>query len=479
MTLRQKFVIAFAAVAAIVATTVGWVAYSTTERALHNEINLSLASAVTTLAGGGSLSMISLAGTQGAPGQGSPGGRPPGEGPSGDEHRGDGPATIAETAQSVSTTGVVTHLSGAATLPVSAQALQIAQEATAGRRVIDQVTVGDTTYQVLTQSLGGRKGAVQVGRDLDEAGRVLDHLAIVTLLLGAAVLVLAAATGWWLARRITRRLTALTAMAETVSHHGDLNVPFAMPGRDEVGRLSSALQSMVGQLSASKQAQQRLVQNAGHELRTPLTSLRTNVSVLRRFAELSPTSQQRLLDDVTGETKELTNLVNELVELAMDRRATETAEPVDLTALARRAAATFEHRSKRLITVHADRDVVVLGRPKALERAISNLLDNALKFDTLSGAVELTVTPDHVEVSDRGPGIESADTNRIFDRFFRTDAARSMPGSGLGLAIVAEVAAAHGGAGFAHPRPGGGARIGFTLGAETFLPNSHPQPAIS
>ena len=464
MTLRQKFVIAFAAVAAVVAATIGWVAYGTTERALHDEINVSLVSAVSTLAAGGSLSTISLAGTQGPPG---------------DQHHDDGPVSISETAQSVGATGVITHLSGAATtLPVSGHAMQIARGPTAGLRVVDEVTVGDTTYQVLTQSLGGDKGAVQVGRDLDGVARVLGHLALVTLVVGLAVLLLAGATGWWLARRITRRLTVLTGMAETVSQHGDLDVTFAMPGRDEVGRLSSSLQSMVSQLSASKQAQQRLVQNAGHELRTPLTSLRTNVSVLRRFAELSPTSQQRLLDDVAGETKELTDLVNELVELAMDRRDTEQPEPVHLAGLARKVAATFSHRSDRCVTVRAEDDVVVLGRPRALERAISNLLDNALKFDTRGGAVELQVSYDRVEVSDRGPGIQPADTGKIFDRFFRTDAARSMPGSGLGLAIVADVAAAHGGAGFAQPRPGGGASIGFTLGGETFLPNSNPQSAI-
>ena len=74
------------------------------------------------------------------------------------------------------------------------------------------------------------------------------------------------------------------------------------------------------------------------------------------------------------------------------------------------------------------------------------------------------VSPGRIEVRDRGPGIDPADQRRIFDRFFRADAARSMPGSGLGLAIVAEVAAAHDGAGFAESRPGGGARIGFTLG---------------
>lgn len=450
MTLRQKFVLAFAVVAAVVAGTIGAVAYSTTEHALHNEINVSLAAAASTLAGGGTLSTISLSGTQGF---------------GGDRGRADGPETVVETAQSVGADGSATHLSGAAvSLPVSPQARSIAAGTIAGLRVVDQVTVGNNTFQVLTQSLGGTRGAVQVGRDLNEAARILRHLAIVTALVGLAVLVLAAIAGWWLARRITRRLTRLTGMAETVSQHGDLDVEFAMPGRDEVGRLSSSLQAMVSQLSASQQAQQRLVQNAGHELRTPLTSLRTNISVLRRFDELSQSSQQRLLDDVAGETRELTNLVNELIELAMDRRDTEKPETLDLAALARKVAAVFEHRSRRTLVVTGDPEVTVLGRPKALERAISNLLDNALKFDIGSGAIEVGVAPGRIEVRDRGPGIDPADQRRIFDRFFRADAARSMPGSGLGLAIVAEVAAAHDGAGFAESRPGGGARIGFTLG---------------
>ena len=241
MTLRQKFVAAFAAVAAIVAATVGIVAYGTTEHALHDEINVSLAAAVSALANGGSVSSISLAGTQGPPG---------------DQHHDDGPEAIVETAQSIGADGVVTHLSGAAiTLPVSGDALRIARGATAGLRVVDRVTVDNATYQVLTQSLGGAKGAVQVGQDLEQAARVLRHLAIVTALVGLAVLILACVGGWWLARRITRRLTALTEMAETVSQDGDLDVVFAMPGRDEVGRLSSSLQLMVDQLSASKLAQ--------------------------------------------------------------------------------------------------------------------------------------------------------------------------------------------------------------------------------
>ena len=465
MTLRQKFVLAFAAVAAVVAGTIGWVAYGTTEQALHNEINVSLASAASTLADGGSLATITLDGTQ-SPGDGG-------------KH--DGADVIIETAQSISVTGAVTHLSGSTiTLPVDARALSLARSSTAGQRATDQVSVDGTTYQVLTQSLGRARGAIQVGRDLGEAARILRHLAIVTVLVGLGVLLLAAAGGWLLARRITGRLTRLTGLAEKVSQHGDLAVEFAMPGRDEVGRLSASLHSMVAQLVGSRQAQQRLVQNAGHELRTPLTSLRTNISVLRRFDELSPASRQRLIDDVAGETKELTNLVNELVELAMDSTTAEEPEPVDLAAVAERVAARFEHRSGRPVIVNAPglTGTSIMGRPRTLERALSNLVDNALKFDESDGPVEIMVSSDEIVVSDRGPGVAESDAANVFDRFFRADAARSRPGSGLGLAIVADAAAAHAGTCFVERRPGGGARIGFRLGDDTLLPNSKPQAAV-
>jgi two-component system sensor histidine kinase MprB len=455
MTLRTKFAVALAAVAAIVAVLVGAATYSTTYYALRNEITVSLTSSVSAIVAGGSLS---------------------GTAPPPTEHS--DPRTIVEIAQSISPDGVVTHLSGAQIpLPVSGQALALAQGSVPGQRTMDRVDVDGTTYQVLTQSLGGTRGAVQVGRDLDEGTRILGHLAVWTALIGLAVVAVAGFAGWLVAGRITRRLTRLATMAETVSHGGDLDVEFAIPGRDEVGRLSSSLQVMVDRLSASQQAQQRLVQNAGHELRTPLTSLRTNVSVLERFADLSPTSRDRLIKDMVGETRELTELVNELIELAMDRRTEEALTEVDLADLARQVAVRFENRRGRRVDVHGDPEVLVLGRPRALERAIANLLDNALKFDTSGGAIDMEVSADGVDVGDHGPGIDPTEADAIFDRFYRSPAARSQPGSGLGLAIVAEVASAHGGTGRAAVRPEGGARIGFSLGPETFLPRAYQHSA--
>ncbi|WP_260478322.1 sensor histidine kinase KdpD [Nonomuraea sp. WAC 01424] len=152
------------------------------------------------------------------------------------------------------------------------------------------------------------------------------------------------------------------------------------------------------------------------------------------------------------------------MQLAADERGHE--EPIDLqlAELAERAAAAARRRTGRDILVHATPAVVTV-RPAALQRAISNLLDNAAKFDPDGiQPIELIADGGRIEVRDRGPGIDEHDLERVFDRFYRAVATRSLPGSGLGLAIVKDVALRHGGNPFATNRPGGGAIVGFTLG---------------
>jgi two-component system, OmpR family, sensor histidine kinase MprB len=464
MTLRRKFAIAFAAIAATVAILVGLLSYTITAHNVHNEIDRSLETAAATLAAGGNLTA----------GGGAPTGTVDGPG-TGDRDRG-----IIQGAQAIATDGTVTELLGAnLAIPVDDADRALASTGIPVTRVFSAVTIDGATYRVLTQSLGGGKGAVQVARDEGEATRVLGGLALTTVLAGLAVVIAAAAAGWLIARRITSRLVALTEVAETVSATGQLDVNFPAPGRDEVGRLSASLHTMLGQLAKLRDDQQRLVQNAGHELRTPLTSLRTNAQVLRRFAELAPDSQRRLLDDVDGETRELTHLVNELVDLATDQRDDEEPELVDLALLADRVADRFRRRSGRYIPVQAQ-PCTAQARPHDIERALSNLIDNALKFDpTGTEPIEVHVHAGIVEVLDRGPGVDIADSGRIFERFYRATTARSMPGSGLGLAIVNDVAARHGGTVSAATRPGGGAVIGFTIGIDRLLPESKPQPISS
>ncbi|MFJ7135451.1 HAMP domain-containing sensor histidine kinase [Streptomyces fungicidicus] len=357
-------------------------------------------------------------------------------------------------------------------LPVVDSDRGIAGATTAGRVVVHaDVDVGDDVYRVATVALGGSRGAVQVAQEFSDTEDLLRALQRRTLILMAAVVVGAGLFGWWLARRITRRLVVLTRTAEAVARTRRLGIQVPVAGYDEVGRLGRAFDRMLGRLAQSEEDQRRLVQDAGHELRTPLTSLRTNISLLRRIDELPPGAREELVADLTQEARELTDLVNELVELAAGQSDTEPPRRVDLADIAEEVAALARRRTGRDIVVSVSGDTTSDGRPGMLTRALSNLVENAVKFDRDGrAAVEIHVAGParagtvRVEVRDRGPGIADDDLIRVFDRFYRAADARSLPGSGLGLSIVREVALAHGGAPYAFRREGGGTVTGFTVG---------------
>ncbi|GGU11972.1 ATP-binding protein [Streptomyces coeruleorubidus] len=361
---------------------------------------------------------------------------------------------------------------GSPGLPVTGADVRIAAAAVSGRVAQHKdVDVGDDVYRVATVSLGDGRGAVQVAQEFSDVEDLLRALQRRTLLLMAAVVIAAGLFGWWLARRITRRLVVLTDAAEDVARTRRLGIQVPVAGHDEVGRLGRAFDRMLGRLAQSEEDQRRLVQDAGHELRTPLTSLRTNISLLRRIDELPPGTREELVADLGQEARELTDLVNELVDLAAGQSDTEPPRRVNVADIAEEVAGLARRRSGRRILLRASGDTTTDGRPGMLTRALSNLVENAVKFDQGgSGPIEIVVAGParpgtiRVEVLDRGPGISDKDLDRVFDRFYRAADARSLPGSGLGLSIVREVALAHGGAPFAFRREGGGTVIGFTVG---------------
>jgi len=362
--------------------------------------------------------------------------------------------------------------SGSPALPVTGDDRAIAGERVAGKTAEHKdVAVAEDVYRIATVSLGDGRGAVQVAQEFSDTEDLLRALQQRTFVLMAAVVVLAGLCGWWLARRITRRLIILTAAAEDVARTRRLGVQVPVTGYDEVGRLGRAFDRMLGRLAQSEEDQRRLIQDAGHELRTPLTSLRTNISLLRRMDELPPGTREELVADLSQEARELTDLVNELVDLAAGQSDTEPPQQVDLADIAEDVAVLARRRVGRDITVRASGDTTTDGRPGMLQRAISNLVENAAKFDRAGQTpIEISISGParpgtvRVEVLDRGPGVSETDLFRIFDRFYRAADARSLPGSGLGLSIVREVALAHGGAPFALRREGGGSVIGFTVG---------------
>ncbi|MQS10841.1 HAMP domain-containing protein [Streptomyces kaniharaensis] len=370
---------------------------------------------------------------------------------------------IRVTAQSLNPDGVMLPATARFNLPSTTGDRELARSGTPARTLIGLRRLDGDSYRVAVISLGGGRGAVQIVQQLGEVEELLATLRERMAGVVAAVVVTAGGAGWLLARRISGRLVRLTDVAELVAANGRLDVPVPAAGNDEVGRLGRAFDRMLGRLATAKDNQRRLVQDAGHELRTPLTSLRTNLAVLPSLDRLPPAERIALMDDLAEEARELTALVDELVALAAEQKANE--EPVDvvLADIVREAAAQARRRTGREITVEAD-DTVVTARADALARAVGNLLDNAAKFDPAGAApIDVVVRGPRVEVRDRGPGIDPADLEHVFDRFYRATAARSLPGSGLGLAIVHEVAHSHGGTAFAVNRDGGGAVIGFTL----------------
>lgn len=356
------------------------------------------------------------------------------------------------------------------TLPVDNTDREIAGAARATTRFRD-VQVDGRPYRMVTQGAGNGAGASQVGRDQTENQAVLATLAVLLALIALAVSVLAALAGWLLARRSARRLVGLTDAAEQIAATGSLQADVEVAGKDEIARLGGAFNAMILRLSQAQADQQRLVQDAGHELRTPLTSLRTNVSLLRRFEDMPAATRERVIADLDGETKELTHLVNEIVHLAGSGPVDSPPVPVALAPIVTAVAERVRRRTGMALTTSCD-DTFVLGQPASVERAVWNLVDNAIKFSFAGSPIELRSMGGTVAVLDRGPGIDPADLNHVFDRFYRATASRSRPGSGLGLAIVRDVATKSGGGVYARNREGGGAEVGFWI-----PPYTGPDPA--
>jgi two-component system sensor histidine kinase MprB len=232
---------------------------------------------------------------------------------------------------------------------------------------------------------------------------------------------------------------------------------------DEIGLLATSFATMLDALEASRLQQHRLIHDAGHEMRTPLTSLRANVAMLERAGDLPAEERAEILAAVRSELIELTELFDEMIDLATDQRDADLAvESVDLAWLIGEVAARWERRSERPIEVDV-MPSVVMGDPAMLERAIGNLVSNADKFSPPGEPITIVSDDGMVSVRDCGPGIAADDIGRVFDRFYRSEATRSMPGSGLGLSIVAQIVERHGGEVWARNREGGGADVGFRL----------------
>lgn len=320
--------------------------------------------------------------------------------------------------------------------------------------------------------------AVEVGRALTEVEETLRELLVALVVISVGAVGLAAVIGRLVAAAAAAPIHRVAQAADAVARTGDLSHHLEVPSGDELGQLTESFNTMLDALSESLAQQRRLIADASHELRTPLATVRTNIEVLARADELDPGEGDAIIRDTVAQIGELTRLVGDLVELARGADEGEPFTTVDLEELARSAIDAVARNYPDIAFQLDARPTLVNGAPGRIDRAVSNLVDNAAKWSPPRGTVEITVADGTVTVRDHGPGIAGDDLPRIFDRFYRSPAARTMPGSGLGLAIVKHVADSHGGSITADTASGGGARFVLKLSAAED-PRAAPEPPMN
>ena len=367
--------------------------------------------------------------------------------------------------QIIDTTGKVVYGNSVGTLLPVTDA-DIAAAVRGSGVVLRDATIEGVQFRIAT---AGEQGgfAVEVARPLDDVERTLNGLTIGFIVLAVAGIVAAAVLGRFVARRALGPVSRLGAAARDVAETQDPNLPVPESGGAELEQLGRSINSMLRSLSDAREHERRLIDDAAHELRTPLTSLRTNIELLSTGRALSSEDRDALMTDLREQMEEFSELVGDLDALAR-RGGTDQSgehEPVRLAAVVTNAVRRAQRRAGAVsIVVHEDQPGVVIGDAAMLERAVMNVLDNAVKWSPPSGAVEVTVAGTTLTVVDHGPGISPADLPHVFDRFWRAPSSRSMPGSGLGLSIVRRVVDDHQGDVMIDADPSGGTRVRISLG---------------
>ncbi|NJP47011.1 HAMP domain-containing sensor histidine kinase [Actinacidiphila epipremni] len=348
-----------------------------------------------------------------------------------------------------------TRCVGAGSTPFAVRAQDVEVAAgTLGSTVHNARTDSGGSVRVYTEPLtAGPNGAltgfaVSISHPLSEVDKPLTTLAWVLFIVAGIGVLGAASAGLWIARTGLRPVDRLTQTVEHIARTEDLNVRLPVEGEDEIARLGQSFNAMTSALASSRDRQRQLIADAGHELRTPLTSLRTNIELLERSEAtgraIPPEDRRALLASVKAQMTELAALIGDLQEL----NRPDTAPVLTVVPLHEIAGTALERARLRGpgLTITAELSPwYVRGEAPALERAIVNLLDNAVKFSPPGGTIEVVLRHGRLTVRDHGPGIPPEELPHVFERFWRSPSARSLPGSGLGLSIVARTVHQSGG----------------------------------
>jgi two-component system, OmpR family, sensor histidine kinase MprB len=301
-----------------------------------------------------------------------------------------------------------------------------------------------------------RDGLIRAARPLTGTNATINRIRwlLLGLTLGGAIA--AGLLGRLAANAVLRPVRTLAGAVRGVSATRDLKQRIPVTGRDELASLANDFNGMLAALDESQHAQQQLIADASHELRTPLTAHRTNLELLAR-PDLPAEQRQRVLGAAMRAMERLSALVGDLILAARDGRSVDAREPLALDELVASAVERAEHRAPALRFATRLEPYRMVGAGSRVERALDNVLDNAIKWSPPGGTIDVNLADGRLTVRDHGPGIAETDLPHVFDRFYRAAAARSLPGSGLGLAIVKQTVDDHGGSVTVANADGGGA----------------------
>jgi signal transduction histidine kinase len=269
-------------------------------------------------------------------------------------------------------------------------------------------------------------------------------------------------------------LHRITAAAQRLSL-STLHERIALTGPDdELRRLAGTFDAMLDRLERAVDSQRRFIANASHELRTPLAVQRTAIEV--GLAEPTPERVERIRTELLRNTLRSERLIDGLLLLAKGERGLDTREPVDLSAVVNEVMAESLGRAgaaEVALRAQTVRRVTVLGDEVMLGQLVTNLVQNAIRYNVPGGSVHIQISEGTgLVVSNTGPHVPPERADELFEPFRRLDAERtgSAEGAGLGLSIVAVIARAHGGTVTLRPNPGGG------LTVQVSLPSSRTRP---
>ncbi len=295
---------------------------------------------------------------------------------------------------------------------------------------------------------------VQVGQAMESHARLLDAFKRIFIITMGLLIVLAAGVGWFMARRAVSGIEAVTHTAQKISG-GSLQerVP-VKPRGDEIDQLATTFNQMVDRIQILLNEIKEMSDNIAHDLRSPVTRIRGTAEVTLT-TDKSLEDYENMAASTIEECDRLLDMINTMLLISKTEAGVEKPadDKLDISALIRKACELFEpiaEDKKVSLSYYGTEKTTVRGDARMLQRMISNILDNALKYTEPGGKIEVSLVGANnphviISIKDTGVGISGADVNRIFERFYRCDQSRSQPGTGLGLSLARAIARAHGG----------------------------------